>query len=287
MAGKMVARGPENDAWRKNDGGGLNDIASSPLPECCLGTAVETAQITSSTLALRHHDDVRNATTPEPEKISLANGAPKEVLIEWHDIGRYDPCQDVHWFLGPVMRVLIASLLLVGVLGHPCFVNAAEAALNHASLKAVIEGLGYEPKEGKLKGSETSNHQLHINKSPWNDNVTIFVDDKSDVITLSTEFGLYKGASGLIPQSVLLGTPGENASVTWPQFHYLPSTNGFFLLANLRNKYVSAVDLHRVIEEIVAAADRTESFWIPKQWPRQAGVEAAKTGLKTGEETKK
>ncbi|MEZ5898534.1 MAG: hypothetical protein R3D51_03475 [Hyphomicrobiaceae bacterium] len=174
------------------------------------------------------------------------------------------------------MKPLIALLFLIGGLLHPATLQAAEGPLDHASLKTMIEGLGYEPQEGKFNDTQAQYYRIRIPGSPWNYDITIYIDASKNIVSINSEFALYKGAADLIPQSVLLGLLSDNANLTFTQFRYLQSSNSFFLLSNLRNKDVSAADLRRVIDEIVSAANRTQKLWDPKQWPQASTAEAAK-----------
>lgn len=174
------------------------------------------------------------------------------------------------------MRLLISLLFLLGYLLCPLSAHAADGPLDQASLKAMIEGLGYEPQEGKFNDTQAQYYRIRIPGSPWNYDITIYIDTSRNTISINSEFALYKGAADLIPQSVLLGLLSDNANLTFTQFRYLQSSNSFFLLGNLRNKDVSAADLRRVIDEIVSAANRTQNLWDPKQWPQAPAAEAAK-----------
>jgi len=185
------------------------------------------------------------------------------------------------------MKSLISLLFLFGYVLHPVTLHAAEGSFDNASLKAMIEGLGYEPQEGKFNDTQVQYYRIRIPGSPWNYDITFYIDASRNSVSINSEFGLYKGAADLIPQSVLLGLLSENANLTFTQFRYLQSSNSFFLLANLRKKDVSAADLRRVIDEIVSAASRTQKFWDPKQWPKAAVAEPAKATPQTAEETKK
>lgn len=184
------------------------------------------------------------------------------------------------------MRVLIAFLLLVGVLVQPLPVRAADAHLDHASLKSLIEGLGYEPVEKSFSNTGDKYWDLSFPRGPWTYNVTINANNKDSIWT-SVEFAVYKGEKQGIPPSALLGMLEENNRLVWSRFRYQESTRSFFLVSTLRNKNISPADLRRVIEEIVAAADRTQTLWDPKQWPKAAAAEPAKAVPQTAEETKK
>ncbi len=187
------------------------------------------------------------------------------------------------------MRRLLLLLCLLGALLHPGSSQASETDLDHASLKTMVEGLGYEPKEGKFDGSDTPYLSVRIPGSPWNYDITIFVDTDKKLVSLNSQFALYKGSADGIPQSALLGLLSENADLTFAQFRYTTSTKSFFLVANLRNRDITAIDLRRTIDEIVSGANRTQKFWDPKHWPKPAvdAAAPAKAALDKTEDRKK
>lgn len=171
------------------------------------------------------------------------------------------------------MKILISLLLLCACLLHPTTLRAAETTLDQASLKTMVEGLGYEPNEGKFNGTDTPYLSIRIPGSPWNYDITIYVDTDKKFVGLNTQFAVYQGPAADIPQSALLGLLSENADLTFANFRYTTSTKSLFLVASLRNKNISPADLRRVIDEIVSGANRTQKFWDPKHWPKSAVVE--------------
>lgn len=154
--------------------------------------------------------------------------------------------------------------------------RAAETTLDQASLKTMVEGLGYEPEEGKFNGTDTPYLSIRIPGSPWNYDITIYVDTDKKLVSLNTQFAVYTGPAAGIPQSALLGLLSENADLTFANFRYTTSNKSLFLVANLRNKDITSIDLRRTIDEIVSGANRTQKFWDPKQWPKSAVVEPVK-----------
>lgn len=173
------------------------------------------------------------------------------------------------------MKILISLLLLCGCLLHPMTVRAAEGQLDRASLKAMLEGMGYEPVEKKYNNSDDKYWEVPFAKGRWTYNAAISVNNPVSV-WVTVEFGLYKGPQDDIPQSMLMGMLSENSSLVWSRFQYATSTKSFYLTSSLRNKNVSPADLRRVIDEIIAAADRTQKLWDPKQWPTSAVVESVR-----------
>lgn len=171
------------------------------------------------------------------------------------------------------MKILISLLLLCGCLLQPMTLHAAEARLDRATLKAMLEGMGYQPVEKKYNNSEDKYWEVLFAKGRWTYNAAISVNNPESV-WVTVEFGLYKGPQADIPQGVLLGLLSENANLVWSRFQYGSSTQSFYLTSSLRNKNVSPADLRRVIDEIIAAADRTQKLWDPKQWPTSAVVES-------------
>ncbi|MBU2580184.1 MAG: hypothetical protein KJ622_00505 [Alphaproteobacteria bacterium] len=173
------------------------------------------------------------------------------------------------------MKILISLLLLCGCLLHPMTSRASETNLDHASLKAMIEGLGYEPVEKTYSDSGAKFWELSFPRGPWTYTVAVNANSRETLWT-SVEFAVYKGPPENIPQSALLGMLLENTNLKWSQFRYQANTHSFFLVSVLRNKTISPADLRRVIDEIVAAADRTQKLWDPKLWPKSAGAKFVK-----------
>ena len=187
------------------------------------------------------------------------------------------------------MRKFIAFVLAALFLALPTFAPPAHAAgepLNHASLKPLLDGLGYEAVEKTFRDTGGKFWQVSFPKGSWT-YIVAFNANNKDAIWTSVEFGLYKGAPEEIPQSVLLGMLQENSKLAWSRFHYQPSTHSFFLISTIRNKDVSPADLRRVIEEIIAATDRTQKLWDPKQWPKSAAAEPAKAAPEASGDSKK
>ncbi|MCB1485167.1 MAG: hypothetical protein KDJ17_09780 [Hyphomicrobiaceae bacterium] len=185
------------------------------------------------------------------------------------------------------MKRYFAFVILFALLFQPFPAMADESGLNQASLKAMLEGLGYEPKEGAFNDTKIPYFSIHIPGSPWNYDITIYIDADKNIVSLNSEFGLYKGPAEDIPQSALVGLLSENASLTFAHFRYVASNKSIFLLANLRNKSVSAVDMRRAIDEIVSGANRTQNFWDPKQWPKSAAAEPSSAAPAAAGEDKK
>lgn len=169
------------------------------------------------------------------------------------------------------MRVFASTFVLLVYLALAVHAEPAAPApsssLDHASLKAMLEEIGYAPIEKKYSGTDTSFWQVPITRGPWRYDVAVSAYTR-DVVYVSVEFGLYGGRKEDIPQSILLAMLSENYNLTWSHFVYLTQSEKFALIAAIHNADVTGDHLRRVIDEIVDAADRTQNLWVPDQWPK-------------------
>jgi len=149
---------------------------------------------------------------------------------------------------------------------------ADDKGLDHQSLKALLENLGYEPKEQKYSnGNPYYRIEPKLNGRTWYFNVR--APDKGRYVYVQLDFGKYPSEDG-IPRQALIELLKENGNTSY-SFFFIASWGGFMLTSNLLNDDLKPVDFRRSIEEMMALAAKTESHWNPKKWPQDKDAAAA------------
>ncbi|MDA7948926.1 MAG: hypothetical protein MPJ78_15800 [Hyphomicrobiaceae bacterium] len=165
-------------------------------------------------------------------------------------------------------KYIAAALALAFLLCLPNLENAhADDAkvLDHAGLKAMLENLGYEPKERKYgSGSLYYRIEPKLNGRTWYFNVR--APKNSRYIYVQLDFGKYPSETS-IPRQGLIELLKENGKTTYSSF-FIASWGGFMLTSNLVNRNVKPVDIRRAIEEMMPLAAKTEKYWNSKKWSK-------------------
>ncbi|MBU2531689.1 MAG: hypothetical protein KKB37_03025 [Alphaproteobacteria bacterium] len=166
------------------------------------------------------------------------------------------------------MRMLVLALFFSLNFWLPPTLTTARAdaaVLTPATLKTMLEGMGFKTLDGKFSNGQPYT-QMNVPKGNWQYEILANANN-SEILFFSVDFGIYQGKPEDIPQSVLLGYLTENRKLNFVRFVYLADVNKFRLIASLRNRDIKPIDMRTVLSEMVDTADATQYLWDPKNWP--------------------
>ena len=156
------------------------------------------------------------------------------------------------------------SVLVVIVVAAQQPVRAEKTVLSHASMKTMLENMGFEPTEKTFSNGENY-YEIRIQRGAWNYSLDVNANSPK-MVYVSMSFGLYTGKIEDFPKDKLVALLAENQNTMYSHFLYLKETNKFRLLSRLLNGSITPVILRRALNEMVNVADRTEHLWNPKKW---------------------
>ncbi|MEM8689784.1 MAG: hypothetical protein AAGF81_20850 [Pseudomonadota bacterium] len=170
-------------------------------------------------------------------------------------------------------------VLLAGAGIHQAMA-AENGKLEHASLRVMLENLGYEPEERKF----TDGLAYYDIEEPGDVRMTakVFVSASGNILWFLVDYWALK-EDQKYPHEVLLELLAENDKAAYVHFGYLPKSRRMRLNASLVNRGIKPVDLRRVINEASRLTDRTQHLWNPNEWKVQPAKAAAPAEEKAGE----
>jgi hypothetical protein len=165
-------------------------------------------------------------------------------------------------------RILVAiGVVTLGVFSSRMPVSASEAALDTAGLKVMLENLGYEPTGGKYNNS--GQEYWRIKRAGRNVTLTMDTFVRNDGLVW-----VYAGYWQLkddqkFPDHVLLEALSQNNNTGYVHFSVHPDRK-FTLSGSLANHNVRAVDMRKMLDEMLLMSDNTRHLWNPKYWKKTA-----------------
>lgn len=161
--------------------------------------------------------------------------------------------------------------------------GAKAKPLDIDSLKAMLEGLGYLPKEGSYTSGakylnikhSTSRLNLVFNFSLTNpDNLFVYLDLPK------------AGKDVKLPGKAMFGLLKASNTTRLMRYSWVSARRSFRLSGALPNHSIKPVDIRRMITESVDTLTQTIRFWQPSDWPKlTAAKKKADTAAKKKTDT--
>ena len=162
-----------------------------------------------------------------------------------------------------ITRAWLVALVLVAFSFAPQNAFAAESGgLDQAGLKQMLENLGYEPKTKKY---DSGRQYYEIKKKGGTVTLTmdLYISNNDTMIWSFTSFWPLKEGQKF-PNDVLLEAMTNNNKTVYVHFSFFK--NKLTLSGSLANHNVRAVDLRKMLDEMLVVSDRTRHLWNPKYW---------------------
>jgi hypothetical protein len=164
------------------------------------------------------------------------------------------------------MRSRLAFIfLLVPFLFFGSAYPSSSEAFTSASLKTMLDNMGYESTEGKFN-DDSLYYQVNFVGTNWSYVSTIHLSSNGRLYAY-LDFGLYTGETKDIPIDIALSLLQENQGKQNVHFEFLIDSKKFRLLGSLPIQNASPVALRQLLEELVKTAEKSEKLWNPKLWP--------------------
>lgn len=148
----------------------------------------------------------------------------------------------------------LASLIAIGTLtSQTATAGTSQDKLDAASLKTMVEGLGYETKPLSEEAGKEK-YEVKVTKGGFNIPVGAEISPSTNYIWLTVSLGDFK--PGHKSEELLK----QNAKIQ-PSFFYITSKNILMMAMPLDNRLVNATILKRNLEKITQDVSDSSSLW--------------------------